>query len=83
MSITQVKTFLGWCTVINIMLLLLSTTLTILLRRFIHQFHGKLFSLTPAAINNTIYAFLGAYKLLILVFNLVPYIALLLVADGA
>jgi hypothetical protein len=75
-SIDIVREFLGWCTVINIGILLVATTFLVLARAPISKIHIKLFELSQADLSLSYFQFLGQYKLAIYVLNLAPYIAL-------
>lgn len=75
-SIDIVREFLGWCTVINIGILLVATIILVLTRKSISKFHAKLFELSQTDLSLSYFQFLGQYKLAIYVLNLVPYIAL-------
>ena len=79
MTIEQITAVLGWCTVINSAVLLLATLMLILMKDFAARVHGGLFRLSPAALEAQYFQYLAQYKLLILVFNLVPYLALRLI----
>jgi hypothetical protein len=72
----QLVTFLGWCTVLNYGVLLVSTFFIVLLGDFAKNLHGKLFKLRSEQLDAIYFVFLGNYKLAIFVFNLTPYIAL-------
>jgi hypothetical protein len=43
---------------------------------WVYQIHSKWFSISRDAFNVAIYSFIGLYKILIIMFNLVPWIAL-------
>lgn len=75
-SLHELTTFLGWCTAINIGILLFSTLITTLTKSFAASLHSKLFHLDPASLPKMYFDYLGNYKILIMVFNLVPYLAL-------
>jgi len=75
-SIDTVREFLGWCTVINIGILLIATIFIAFARGTITTIHSKLFKLNDADLSQAYFQFLGQYKLAIYVFNLVPYIVL-------
>ena len=75
-SIDIVREFLGWCTVINIGILLVATTFLVLAHAPISKIHIKLFALSQADLSLSYFQFLGQYKLAIYVLNLVPYISL-------
>ena len=76
MTLDQIKELFKWMTLINIGILIFSTIMIVLLKSFIAEFHGKLFGIGPDAIASITYGYLGLLKALILVFNLVPYLAL-------
>ena len=65
-----------WMALINVSLLLVTTLLVVVLRGWMTRLHGRLFQLTPAQVMQAVYAWLGHYKLFIIVFNIVPYVAL-------
>ena len=71
--------FIGWCALLNIGLLSLSTVMLIAMRDRIANFHGRLFRLDPSELQQAYFRYLANYKMLTLVFNVVPYIALKLV----
>ena len=75
-SIEQLTAFFGWCTVINIGLLLFSTLMVSLVRDFAINMHSKIFNLHPETLPAMYFDYLGRLKLLMIVFNLVPYLAL-------
>jgi hypothetical protein len=71
--------FFGWMTVLNLGLLALSAFLVVALKGWITPLHARLFGLEEAWTRQVIYAFLGAYKVLIFIFCLIPYVALRLI----
>jgi len=77
-TLEVVREFFGWCSVINIGLLILTTILLILLRGFASRMHAKMFSLDQSDVLGTYFQYLGQYKIAIIVFNIVPYFALLI-----
>ena len=79
LPIEQITAFFGWMTVLNTALLVLSTIALIAMRGFISKTHGKLFGIAPEALNTLYFNYLGHYKITIVVFNLVPYMALRLI----
>ncbi|WP_366929912.1 DUF6868 family protein [uncultured Zhongshania sp.] len=79
MDIVLVTSFLKWCCIINFSALLFSSLAFSLMPGFIYRVHGQLFKLSQDDFNTTIYQFLALYKVLILVFNFVPFLALWIV----
>lgn len=76
MSMTELTSFLGWCTLINAVLLILAFLMLTLSREWIMSIHARIFQVPEDALPGIYLGFLGKYKLLIVVFNLVPYLAL-------
>ena len=79
-SIDTVTTFLGWCTVINIGLLLLAGVLWMLVKEPISGLGTKMFGVTKEELKATFLRVLLQYRAAIIVLNLVPYIALKIMA---
>lgn len=70
------KQLLAWCIVINYAILILWFVVFMIVRGPISRLHGKMFGVEPARINEMMYLAIAIYKILIVVLNLVPYIAL-------
>ena len=79
MDIQTLTTFFMWCTILNVALLSLSSLMCICAGNWVYQIHSKLFSISRETFNVVIYSFIALYKLLVIVFILIPYIALLIV----
>ncbi len=79
-SLETLTAFLGWCTVINIGLLMVAAVVLGLMRRPISQIHAKMFDLNEADLSRGYFQYLAQYKIAILVLNLVPYVALKIIA---
>jgi hypothetical protein len=75
-SIELLTTFLGWCSLINVGVLVLSTIILILKKDAIIAMHARWFAIDRQALPSVYFEYLGHYKIAILVFNLVPYLAL-------
>ena len=82
MDIAALKAFFMWCTIINFALLIFSSIMCTFVADWVYQIHGKWFSISRETFNVAIYSFIGLYKILIIVFNLVPWIALLIIGQG-
>lgn len=75
-SIEFVTSFLGWCSVINIGVLILSSALLITFKQTISNIHSKLFGLDKEILPLAYFQYLGNYKIAIFILNIVPYTAL-------
>ena len=76
MNATEIASFLGWCTVLNAALLLFSMAILVTAREPIVKLHSRMFAIDPADLPKAYIRYLGQYKALVIVFNLVPYLAL-------
>jgi len=79
-SLQTVTAFFGWTTVINFVLLAVSTIALISMRGFISRVHAKMFGLNPEDVSRDYVRYLAQYKIAIIVFSMVPYIALKLMS---
>ena len=81
MDIDSIRAFFMWCTILNFALLSLSLLICICAGDWAYRIHSKWFSISRETFNVAIYSFLGLYKMLIFVFSLIPYIALLIIGQ--
>ena len=79
MEIETVRAFFMWCTIVNVALLILSFLICAFAGDLIYRAHGRWFPMSREAFNVVLYSYLGLYKIGVLIFNLVPYIALQIV----
>ncbi len=75
-NIAESITFFGWCTVINFALLTFTSLLLFTLQEPIASLHSKLTGIAADKLLPMYFNYLGHYKILIIVFNFVPYITL-------
>lgn len=78
-DIQTVTLFFMWCSIINGSLLLLWTLFLVLTPDLVYRMQYTFFPIPRETYNVVIYSFLGLFKIMFLVFNIVPYIALLIV----
>ena len=76
MTVEVLTELLGWASVINIAILLLSTLGVITMRKAITGIHAKLFGLDEKDLGRAYFQYLAQYKIAIIVLNIAPYIAL-------
>ena len=79
MDIQKLTTFFMWCTIINLALMVFGIIGCTLASDLIYNIQGKMFGISRETINSSIYMFFGVYKIFWLVFNAVPYSALLII----
>ncbi|MEN8150962.1 MAG: DUF6868 family protein [Planctomycetota bacterium] len=79
MDLDQITAFFQWMTVIHVVLLTLSSLLLMSLKGVVSRLHGRLFGIEEEQVRRIAYDYLGRYKGLVLVFSIVPWLALLIV----
>jgi len=76
MTLDALTTFFGWCAIINITVLLISTILLMLFKQPIMRLHSKFFGVSADELPTMYFNYLGNYKIATYVISIVPYIAL-------
>lgn len=76
MTLATLTAFFGWMTVIHLAILIVAAAVIYVLGDWATGLHARMFGLRQEATRETFYNWLGAYKLLIFVFALVPWLAL-------
>lgn len=83
MDVVFVKDVLLWCTIINYAVLILWFGVFVVAHGWLLNLHGRLFHLSEERLSSIHYLGMAIYKIGILLFNLVPYIALSIVSNHA
>jgi hypothetical protein len=68
--------FFGWCSVINVALLASAAIAILLFAGPVRRIHSGMFGISEDDLPRAYFEYLARYKLGILIFNIVPYIAL-------
>ena len=76
MNLDTLTSFLGWCSVINIVVMAVAALALTALREPLERLHARQFRLEPAAVRAAYFDYLSRYKIGILIFNLAPWLAL-------
>ena len=76
MDIQTLEQFFMWCTIFSGGIFLYSAMMCAFAPDFIYRFQAKLFNVPRESFNVVVYAYLGLFKIVFIVFVLVPYIAL-------
>ncbi len=79
-TLESFTTFLGWCAVINIGLLMLVFIMLVFLRDFTMKIHNAFLGVEKERLPVLYMEWLGQYKTMIFFFCIVPYIALKIMA---
>lgn len=72
------RDFLLWSTIVNYLVLLLWFGVFVLARGWMYRLHSRWFRLSEERFDTIHYAGMAAYKIGILLFNLVPFLALVI-----
>ena len=79
MDIQTIQTFFMWCTILNAALLVLTGMIFTFAGDWVYRVQSKWYPISRDAFNVVIYSFIGLFKLFFITFNLVPYVALLII----
>ncbi len=79
-DIETLTTFFGWCTVVNLGIYLFTVFAVTMMRDFAFRINAKMFAISKDDIARVTFQYIGAYKLLITVLFLTPYLALKIMA---
>lgn len=80
MTVPYLTQFFMWCTIINGSLMLFWSTAILLFPDFIYQTQRRWFPVARETHNAIIYSFMAIFKILFIIFNLVPFAALRILA---
>ena len=80
MDLQTITSFFTWCTIINGGILLLWALLCLAAPDWLYLTQSRWFPMPRETYTVAMYCFLGAFKLLFLLFNLVPLIAMAIAA---
>ena len=75
-NLKNIRTFLGWCLVINIGVLLYWFLAIVFARDFVFMIHSWWFTIPEEQFDTIHYIMITCYKLAVILFNLVPYLVL-------
>ena len=76
MTIEIVRDVLFWCFIINFGFMMYWFLMFMFAHDWVYRKHSKWFKVSVEQFDATIYALLGCFKLCVIMFNLVPWIAL-------
>ena len=79
MDIQMLTRFFMWCTILNMGLLVLSFLILAFAGDFVYRMHSKWFPMQRETFNVVFYSFIGIYKTIVFIFNVVPWIVLAII----
>ena len=80
MDLETLTSFFMWCTILNGALLIYAAVMCAFASDFIYRLHSRWFPMSREAFTIVLYAWLSLFKIGFFIFNLVPFIALLIIA---
>ncbi len=75
-DILTITTFLGWCSVINIGLLMFYVIWLMIFRGLTKSIHSALLGIDQDELDSIYFQYLANYKIAVIVLSIVPYFAL-------
>ncbi len=79
MNLQALTQFFLWCTILNGILLLLWSGAFIFVPDLVYRIQTRWLTISRDSFNLIFYGFLGFFKIVFLVFNVVPLLALLII----
>ena len=79
MEAQEIRKVLGWCSAINLGVLMLWFLVFVFARDFVFRIHTRWFKIAEERFDEIHYTLMGHYKLAVILFILVPYLVLKLV----
>ena len=76
LNIELLTSFLGWCTVLNIGILVLGFAMLSVMHDFVGDVTGRIFGVSREEAKLGVYNAIQNYRIAMLFFNLVPYLVL-------
>lgn len=79
MSLSDIESLLGWSAIINMSILIYWFLMLIFAKDWIYQQQQKYFNIKKGGFILANYWLMGLYKILIIFFNIVPYLILIFI----
>tara|TARA_B100001989_G_C24547169_1_gene471707 strand:- start:3621 stop:3872 length:252 start_codon:yes stop_codon:yes gene_type:complete len=76
MTIETLTAFFGWCSVLNVGLLIFTVLALLVMRNFAVKTHSQMFGVNPDDLPKMYFTYVANYKIAIIMLNIVPYCAL-------
>jgi len=79
MNIIALRSFFMWYTIMAAAFYVLTAVMCVFAGGFIYRVHSRWFPMPRETFNAILYMWLGLFKILFLLFAVVPYVALLII----
>ena len=80
MTIETLTAFFKWCTILNAAILIYSSLFLCFAPGFVYRIQSIWYPISRETFDIIAYSYLGLFKVLFFAFNLVPYLALIIIA---
>ena len=80
MELETLTAFFKWCSVINLGIYIVWVLLVLWAPDFIYRAQTKWIPISRETFGVAMYAFMGAFKIVLIVFCIVPYLSLLIIS---
>jgi hypothetical protein len=81
MDLPTLTRFFQWCTILNGGLLIFWSLCLMAMPDFVYRLQTKFFPMSRDTWNTVMYCFLGFMKIVVIVFCVAPWVALLIIAE--
>ena len=81
LTLQDLTELLGWVSIVNISLLVLAAISLMTIKQKIVPIHAKMFGLSEDDLLRAYFQYLAQFKIVVLVFNVAPYLALKLMGQ--
>ena len=78
MDLGTLKTFFGWCAVLNYGVMILWASMFFIARDMVVGWHARLFDIEPERVRAYHFQFIGQFKILVFLFALAPWLTLVI-----
>ncbi len=79
MDIPTLQSFFMWCTILNLGLLIVTSLVCTIAGNFVYWIQSLFFSISRETFDLVVYCWIGFYKIVVLVFCFVPWMALVII----
>jgi hypothetical protein len=79
MDIQTLTSFFMWCTIINVGMLIFLALVFLLAPNLVYRLQSRWIPISRENFDVIFYSFIGFFKIIVLVFNVVPWLALLII----
>jgi len=80
LTLVDITHFLGWCTLINLVILTATTVAIVCFKSAVISFYSRLLKLDESQVSSLFFRFLVHYEIAVLVLNIVPYAVLKIIS---